>query len=86
MITRSRDDAGGTWGDFETKSRSDPQGTQMPSRELRSRGRLYGVDARGAPAAVLFRRGPSKTVLLIRRPYYSWAAVSQPPFHSLKVP
>lgn len=86
----------------------------------KSRGRLFALIARDAPLAVVFRRGPSKRVLLVhwdlktdkfiegqwfngriyerrcdlspsgkrliyfaanqKKPYYSWTAVSRPPF------
>jgi len=88
--------------------------------ELKSQARLYGILARNAKRAVVFRRGPNKQVLLVlwntetdefaegqwlkgriyerrcdlspngqlliyfaasfRKPYYSWTAISKPPF------
>src|SRR5690242_10890371 len=88
--------------------------------DLKSQTRLYCILAREAPLAVVFRRGPSKQVLLVlwhtdtdqfyegqwfkgriyerrcdlspngtrliyfaadyKEPYFSWSAVSKPPF------
>jgi hypothetical protein len=92
------------------------------TEEIKSQVRLYSILAREAPLAVVFRRGPSKRVLLVlwrtdtdqfyqgqwlkgriyerrcdlspsgkrliyfaanyKKPYFSWTAVSRPPFLS----
>jgi hypothetical protein len=90
------------------------------TEDIKSQVRLYAILAREAPAAVVFRRGPSKQILLVlwqtdtdqvyegqwlkgrvyerrcdlsptgkrliyfaanyKNPYFSWTALSQPPF------
>jgi hypothetical protein len=101
---------------------TDDKANKMPAelQTVRSHVRIYAILAQKAPLAVVFRRGPSKSVLLMkwntsndkiefgqwfrgriyerrcdlspegdlllyfaanyRRPFYSWSAISRPPF------